>query len=396
MQIKSFLKSEAPGYCLHAELHVASLILFDLDFQLRIRGCNSGKDVYSHHIRQQGVDITWLPRGSYQLTVKLEDLDLPEDVYYVDLLAWSNVQGKTVLHDESTLQERLTTSATTNNLNQVFWNIKSLDETCNIGDLSWNRQHENWFFRHFDHAPRVVINMMFDDSPQLHGKILDVGCGDGIIDLAIFLRCQPELLIGIDPFKGYEQLPEIAAKHHLPAEALEDSRLQFKAVDGNDLPWPDDFFDVVLSWGSLEHIAGGYRKTLQEIQRVLKPGGLFFIHPGLFYGSQGNHLGEFFDDPYIHLKLSRNELHERVLAAQPTRMDRSGHHASVQQYWQWYTELNPITVTEFEKELRDMNFEPWRVAVRNNELVEYTAELQKHSFTELATSEVYISVINKK
>jgi len=84
------------------------------------------------------------------------------------------------------------------------------------------------------------------------------------------------------------------------------------------------------------------------------------------------------------------------MATRPELMDRSGDIASPEQYWQWYTELNPISVDGFEKELREMNFEPWRVAVRNSDLVEYTAELQEYSFTDLATCELYLSAINRK
>ena len=115
-----------------------------------------------------------------------------------------------------------------------------------------------------------------------------------------------------------------------------------------------------------------------------------------FYGPVGNHLGEFFADPYLHLKIPEEELREKVLNTRPELMDRSGDKATPGQYWQWYTELNRITVNDFEAELRAMNFEPWRVAVRNNSMVEYTAELQNYSFTNLATSELYLSVINRK
>ncbi len=87
---------------------------------------------------------------------------------------------------------------------------------------------------------------------------------------------------------------------------------------------------------------------------------------------------------------------QRLLNTPPELMDRSGYAASVEEYWQWYTELNPISVGEFEKELRAMGFEPWRLAVRSTDLVEYTAELQDYSFTDLATSELYLSAINKK
>ena len=397
MQIESFKQLAASGQ-LHAELRIEEEILFDLDFQLRIRDKNNGREVYSCHIRQQGIDIAWLPQGKYSIDLVLGSLALPTGAYFMDLLAWSNANGQPILHAEASLETSLdngdTEKLNQNGISQPNWKIDSND--CELAQLSWNKQHDDWFFRHFDHASRVIINMMLDDSPKLRGKILDVGCGDGIIDLAVFLRCQPELLVGIDPFKGFERLPQIAAANQLPATILDKPELQFKAEDGNAIPYADNYFDVVLSWGSLEHIAGGYQNTLKEIQRVLKPGGLFFVHPGLFYGPAGNHLGEFFDDPFIHLKLAEDKLRQQVLATQPKLMDRCGDTASAEQYWQWYTELNPITVAGFEQQLRQMGFEPWRVAVRNNDLVEYTAELQKYSFTDLATSELYLSAINNK
>ncbi|MDH3926260.1 MAG: class I SAM-dependent methyltransferase, partial [Xanthomonadales bacterium] len=232
--------------------------------------------------------------------------------------------------------------------------------------------------------------------PLLKGRILDMGCGDGIIDLGIFLRTQPEELVGIDPFAGFERLPDIIRDHHLPPELLNDPRLQFRADDGNDIPYPDDYFDVVVSWGALEHIAGGYRRALTEIRRVLKSGGLFFVHPGLYYGALGNHLGEFFEDPFIHLKMEQDDLRQAVLNAQPRRMDRAGHVATQAEYWQWYTELNPIEVSAFEQELRQLGFEPWRAAVRTSDVIEYTPELQKHRIQDLATAELYLSAWNRK
>jgi hypothetical protein len=120
------------------------------------------------------------------------------------------------------------------------------------------------------------------------------------------------------------------------------------------------------------------------------------VHPGLYYGALGNHLGEFFDDPFIHLKLSPDELREKVLSTEPRRMDRSGHVATSEEYWQWFTELNPIRVADFENELRELGFEPWRVALRSSELVEYTPELQRHSMLDLATAELYMSAWNRK
>jgi len=382
---------------LRADFLIEGPIEFDLDFQLRLRDPESGADVCSTHLRQQGIDVAWLPAGAYRVTVRPGDLGLPAGRYLCEMLAWSDANRKApALRETATLADHLRWSDAGTAFTRPAWRIECTDGSCDIGDLSWNRQGDDWFFRHFDHASRVVIHMMLGDSPLLGGRILDVGCGDGIIDLAVFLRCRPKLLVGIDPFRGFERLPEILAANHLPASLLDDERLRFRAEDGNALPYPDDAFDVVLSWGSLEHIAGGYHKTLREIRRVLKPGGLLFAHPGLYYGPVGNHLGEFFDDPYIHLKLPRDELRERVLSTPPRRMDRAGDTASPQQYWDWYTELNPIRVGDFEKELRGLGFEPWRVALRNADMVEYTPELQCHSFADLSIGELYLSAINRK
>jgi SAM-dependent methyltransferase len=285
-------------------------------------------------------------------------------------------------------------------LQNEAWSLQSLPGTLPVEGLAWNRGHEDWFFRHFDHAALVVTDYLLQQSPLLKGRILDVGCGDGLIDLGIFLRMQPTELVGIDPFEGYQRLPEALAASGLPPDLLDDAlaegRLQFRAEDGNAVPYPDDYFDVVVSWGSLEHIAGGYAQTLQEIRRVLKKDGLLFVHPGLYYGALGNHLGEFFDDPFIHLKLPPDELRAAVLSTPPRRMDRAGHVATPEEYWQWYTELNPIRVPDFERELREMGFEPWRVALRSSDLVEYTPELQGYSMQDLATAELYLSAWNRK
>ena len=70
--------------------------------------------------------------------------------------------------------------------------------------------------------------------------------------------------------------------------------------------------------------------------------------------------------------------------------------APPEQYWQWFRELNPITVTQFEKELRERDLQPWRVAIRTEDLIEYTPEIEAYPMQDLATAELYVSCINKK
>ncbi len=200
---------------------------------------------------------------------------------------------------------------------------------------------------------------------------------------------------GSTPSSGYEKLPEIARANHLPDDVVPKS-LRFLPADANRLPFTDDRFDAVISWGSVEHIAGGYLQALREIKRVLKPDGLLFIHPGLYYSNFGHHLGEFSSEPFFHLKKPREELERLVLGTRPQVMDRAGLVATPAQYWQWFNELNPITVTRFEQELRALEFEPWRVAIRTEGLVEYTPEILSYPMQDLANNELYVSCVSRK
>jgi SAM-dependent methyltransferase len=382
-----------------AHLRQDAGIVFGPDAQLQILPPQGQEVLYSRDLSTT-LPVAWLPRGEYALRCHLHDLDLPAGDYRLRLSLFAELaRERTVLADHS-IPLRLSEKRTAAGLQQPAWSLQSLPGTRAVEELAWSRGHADWFFRHFDHAALVVTDYLLQRSPLLKGRILDVGCGDGIIDLGIFLRTQPAELVGIDPFKGYERLPAALAANGLPGDLLDDAlaggRLRFRPADANAIPYPDDYFDVVVSWGSLEHIAGGYGQALQEIRRVLKKDGLLFVHPGLYYGALGNHLGEFFDDPFSHLKLPPEELREAVLSTQPRRMDRAGQVATPAEYWQWFTELNPIRVAEFERELRALGFEPWRVALRSSDLVEYTPELQGHSIQDLATVELYLSAWNRK
>ncbi len=90
--------------------------------------------------------------------------------------------------------------------------------------------------------------------------ILDIGCGDGYFARATFT---PPLDVGIDPS---------------PAALAECARLgiydTLQPASGADLPFPDASFATVVSNCVLEHIPE-IDRTLAEISRVLKPGGMF-------------------------------------------------------------------------------------------------------------------------
>lgn len=386
----------AEGSDLDIEFEIAAPVLFGLDFRIIMTG-GDGAGRITVCSGDSGLHISWLPRGAYRLTCSgLSPAPGPNGELRVEM--WVDCDHAAREIDQAVCEqpEEPKIAREKDGVHVPAWRLECPGGEVDVKALSWNQGHQDWFFRHFDHAASVILGLLLNYSSLLKGRILDVGCGDGITALSVFHRCQPDLLVGIDPFKDCEGLEKISRDNQLPTDWASDERLRFESHDGNDIPYADDSFDVVLSWGAMEHIAGGYGGVLDEIHRVLRDGGLFFCMTGLYFGPTGNHLNEFFDDPWIHLKMEESELRREVLSSAPRYMDRSGVFASAEAYWQWYQELNHITVDSFEADLRKRGFEPWRIALRHCNMVEYTPELQKHSFQDLATSELYVSARNRK
>ena len=104
-------------------------------------------------------------------------------------------------------------------------------------------------------------------------KLLDVGCGTGrhILELSRF----PGTFVGLDmarddlySFRWWLELT--ASKRPLVAN------VHMVQGDGERVPFADGDFDIVLCTETLEHVPDD-RLILQELLRVLKPGGTLVI-----------------------------------------------------------------------------------------------------------------------
>ncbi len=364
-------------------LTVDTLCLFKPVIRCQIEGPGFSVGEDSH---QAGWYFHWLPKATYDFSIQVVLPDEPGE--YRIQIAWGTPDQIRPADAVLKIARTQTTSPAINNSSATLrWSMA--DETAErIANLPWKEGLNNWFFRHFDHAATVICEQFLKNSAKLSGKILDIGAGDGITDLGILLRHNPEALVAIDIVDYAEQLVSVAREHGLPLETLPDN---FVFIQGSaeQLPYPDAHFDLVLSWGSVEHIKGGYRQVLDEVWRVLKPGGLFFVNPGLYYSAYGSHLGEFFNEPHHHLKQSESSLREGVLSAEPKRIDRSGFDVSSAEYWRFYKELNPIRVADFEAELKSYGYRIVRAALRVADMVEYNEALQAYSLVDLATEDAF-------
>ncbi|HEY7474072.1 MAG TPA: methyltransferase domain-containing protein [Vicinamibacterales bacterium] len=99
---------------------------------------------------------------------------------------------------------------------------------------------------------------------------LDVGCGQGWY--ACEMAARGFAIEGIDQSSG-----QIAEAERQVAQGC---RARFQAADAERLPWPDGTFDFAYSINVVHHVTPPEkrRRVLNEVVRVLKPGGLFFLH----------------------------------------------------------------------------------------------------------------------
>jgi len=130
----------------------------------------------------------------------------------------------------------------------------------------WAEEYDRSFLsRHIRAVQKEVVRTM---RPAEDAIVLDVGCGTGEGIRYLARRVKRGFLAGLDLSP---QMIEVA-RRKLPDQ----SRMDLKVGDAEQLPWPDSFFDQAMSTFTLHHCPHPDR-ALGEIQRVLKPGGCLFL-----------------------------------------------------------------------------------------------------------------------
>ncbi|HKQ76835.1 MAG TPA: class I SAM-dependent methyltransferase [Blastocatellia bacterium] len=112
-------------------------------------------------------------------------------------------------------------------------------------------------------------------------RVLDVGCGHGLLLVAAAKRLTTGRAIGIDIWSQVDQgdnRPENTSRN-ARIEGVAD-RIEIRDCDARKLDFPDEFFDVVVSSLALHNIRDNVEReqAIREIIRVLKPGGQVAIY----------------------------------------------------------------------------------------------------------------------
>ena len=102
-------------------------------------------------------------------------------------------------------------------------------------------------------------------------KILDIGCGAGVDTiLAAIIVGSKGSVVGVDI------VPEMIARAESNLQMIDRDNVNFKKTSGENLPFADDTFDVVISNGVINLIPDK-EAAMSEIIRVLKPAGRLMV-----------------------------------------------------------------------------------------------------------------------
>lgn len=122
------------------------------------------------------------------------------------------------------------------------------------------RKHHR-FAAQKDGAP--LLSNLIDYATLKGKKVLDIATGSGFAAVALAEGGAEVTAIDLTPFAVAH------AQRNFASRNLVGTVLQ---ADAQNLPFPDNSFDIVLAWGCLMHMPDT-AEAIREIKRVLKPGG---------------------------------------------------------------------------------------------------------------------------
>jgi ubiquinone/menaquinone biosynthesis C-methylase UbiE len=146
----------------------------------------------------------------------------------------------------------------------------------------FSQMAEGWDERFYTHEMRERLPQLVSlFQLQKGAKILDVGAGTGGIIPYLLEAIGPAGSIWAVDFA--EEMVKIGRK-----KFQKESRVIFELASVEDLPFKDRFFDRVVCFGAFPHFEDK-GKALEEMARVLKPGGRLIIAHALSSVSLRSH-----------------------------------------------------------------------------------------------------------
>jgi ubiquinone/menaquinone biosynthesis C-methylase UbiE len=180
--------------------------------------------------------------------------------------------------------------------------------------------------------------------------VLDIGCGLGGKSMA-YGEAGASAIWGIDI-----SVENVIASQEFAAPGDRSFRCEFMAAAASSLPLQDRSFDTVIGNDVMEHFAEP-EKSIGEMVRVTRPGGVIWIFFTPYYSPLGSHLYDFIYTPWCNIILSRSQMEaaiRRVVSARMTEAPAGDVDREVNRIMDFYDHgLNRMSIRRFQRTLRD-------------------------------------------
>ncbi|HAV76437.1 MAG TPA: hypothetical protein DCX53_03690 [Anaerolineae bacterium] len=132
-------------------------------------------------------------------------------------------------------------------------------------------QKPNWWFR-FRYDTQVkrktCLYLLHVAGRKLSDqRVLEIGFGSGVVLFSFRKDCE---------IYGLEISTSAIEQAKKQAHDIGYKKFEFQSISGDLLPYPDDFFDVLVASHVIEHVQND-ELMLSEIARVLKPDGVAVV-----------------------------------------------------------------------------------------------------------------------
>lgn len=197
---------------------------------------------------------------------------------------------------------------------------------------------------------------LFGSFTSLKGKtVLDLGCNRGYL-LRALLEKETFNAIGAD-----------ISEPDLKIARQSSPQIRFVRSTPTSVPIDSDSVDVCYTIDTVEHLSKA-PEMFKDIFRVLKPGGLFFVHFNPWLNPYGSHLEDIIPFPWPHVVFSMETLldtAEVLYEEQPVEKTaayfRGDDGQKVANPYRdrakWKTFLNKMTIRRFNRMLATLPFE---------------------------------------
>ena len=170
----------------------------------------------------------------------------------------------------------------------------------------------------------------------------------------------------------------------------------FKVEDAANMSFSDSSFDTIIMNDAMEHVAEP-EKVLNEVYRVLKPGGKLYVNFPPYNHPFGAHLSDVIGIPWVHLFYSDKTLisaYKKLIKGLPDEKDRLSFRISQNENGEeYFSYINKMTIPRFKKYVSETKFKCDYYA--EIPLRKFLKPLSKIKFTKDCFTKMVVAVLSK-